>query len=298
MEDKNNTEIEQNNNSENNNTEKISRRKLIKRIFLGGVGFSLLGTSGYSLIYEPWNIEMERHDLHIPNLPSYWEGKKLVQVTDIHCSLIIRPDFLTKAFKLVAAEKPHILAITGDNVSGSIKCMNELKEVLQETLSPLENLVKLTVPGNHDYWTSISHITQCFEDLGFTMLVNDGVRIGPGGSELTILGTDDLWTNFVDVGKLLKGYDLKSEAVIMLTHNPDIFPEAAGNGIPVTLAGHSHGGQVNLPIIGPPLVPCKYIRGFYREGKSLMYVNRGLGMLTLPVRFNCSPEIAVFTLKS
>ena len=281
----------------NQDTEKISRRKLIKKILLGGAGLSLLGTSGYSLIYEPWHIEMERHDLHVPNLPSYWEGRKLIQVTDIHCSLIIRPDYLMKAFKLVADEKPDILAITGDNTSGSIKCIDELKEVLQETVCPLENLVKLTVPGNHDYWTSISHVTECFEDLGFIMLINDGVRTGPKGSELTILGTDDLWTNPVDVAKLLKGYDLGREAVIMLTHNPDIFPEAAKYEIPITLAGHSHGGQVNLPIIGPPLVPCKYIRGFYREGESLMYVNRGLGMLTLPIRFNCSPEIAVFTLR-
>lgn len=285
--------------SENNSdTKKISRRQLIKRILQGGFGFAILGTSGYSLFYEPWNIEMERHDLHIPNLPPYWEGKKLIQVTDIHCSRIIRPDFLRKAFRLAADEKPDILAITGDNVSGDIKCMDELKEVLQETLSPLENLVKLTVPGNHDYWTSITHITQCFEDLGFAMLVNSGICIGPEGSELTILGTDDLWTSIVDVGRLVKGFDFKNKAMIMLTHNPDIFPEAAKNKVPIVLAGHSHGGQVNLPIIGPPLVPCKYIRGFYSEGKSLMYVNRGLGMLSLPVRYNCSPEIAVFTLKA
>ncbi len=293
MEDKKNRKNEQNNSSL-----KISRRQLLKRILLGGFGVSILGTSGYSFIYEPWNIELERHDLHIPNLPSYWEGKKMIQVTDIHCSRIIRPDYISKAFRLIAGEKPDILAITGDNVSGNIKCIDELKEVLQETLSPLENLVKLTVPGNHDYWTSISHTTECFEDLGFTMLINDGVRIGPAGSELTVLGTDDLWSGAVEVSKLLRGYDLKRDAVIMLTHNPDIFPEAVRNEIPVVLAGHSHGGQVNLPITGPPLVPCNYIRGFYRDGQSLMYVNRGLGMLTIPIRFNCSPEIAIFTLRA
>ena len=276
--------------------EKLSRRKFIKRAIFGSIAMFSLSTGFYTFIFEPWNIQVERFNLKIPNLPGYWKGKKLVQVSDIHCSRVVKYDFLKKAFDLVIKENPDIIALTGDYVTGGAKYVDYLNKALKETVSPKENIYKIAVPGNHDYWTSIDYITKSLEDCGFTMLADEKAVIGPGDSRLTILGADDLWTKGINLDTLLEDFDITKEAAVLLSHNPDIFPEAVKAGIPVTISGHSHGGQVNLPIIGTPLVPTKYVRGFFREKDNLMYVNRGLGLLNIPVRFDCSPEITVFTL--
>ena len=272
---------------------KISRRKFIRRSVAGTAAV----VTAYSFAYEPWNIKIERHNLKVPNLPGFWRGKKLVQVTDIHCSDIIKYDFLKKSFLLIKKENPDILVFTGDYVSGSANYIDSLNKVLKETVTQNKTLCKIAVPGNHDYWTCISKVNESLKECGFTVLTNEEIRLGPPGSKLTIIGTDDYWNGTVDVAKQLKRCNPEKEAIILLSHNPDVFDEAAKNNVPITLSGHSHGGQINFPLAGPIMIPCKYAQGFYRKNGCLLYVNRGLGMWKIPVRLNCPPEITVFTLE-
>jgi len=283
--------------NESGNDPKISRRKFLKRALLNLAGISILSLGWYSFLYEPGNIALERHYLYIPNLPQYWEGRKLILVSDIHSSIIVGHVYIRKAFSMIIAEKPDILVMAGDFVTGPRTYMDPLARELKKLITDLENTEKIAILGNHDYWSDADYVKKGLRENRFNILVNEKIRVGPHGSYLTLLGSDDMWMGIIDIPGLLEGVDLQREAVILLSHNPDVFPMAVENNVPIVLAGHSHGGQINLPFIGPPILPCKYAMGFYRKGNSLLYVNRGLGTILFPLRFNCSPEITVFTLK-
>lgn len=279
------------------NKKKITRRQFIKNAIRVGFYTSALGLSLYSFLYEPGHITLEKLELPVHNLPSYWQGKKLVLVSDIHRSEVVSTDFLSKAFGKINAEKPDVILLAGDYVTGSREYIDSLKSLLLKLKTKTGNEGKIAVLGNHDYWNDPDYIKKRLTESGFNVLVNEKRELGPAGEKLRILGADDLWCGTKDVGGLLGMVNPDRDAVILLTHNPDIYLDKKFGKTPVTvLAGHTHGGQVNLPIIGPPIVPAKFVRGFYKKGESLMYVNRGLGLISPPIRFNCPPEITVFKL--
>ncbi|MCD4782921.1 MAG: metallophosphoesterase [Candidatus Eremiobacteraeota bacterium] len=276
---------------------KMTRRQFIKNALRIGIYTSVVGLGLYSFLYEPGHITMERLELPVHNLPPYWEGKKIVLVSDIHRSEVVSTDFLSKAFQKINAEKPDVIFLTGDYVTGSREYIDSLKSLLLKLKTKTGDGGKIAVLGNHDYWTDADYIKKRLTQGGFQILVNEKKDIGPTGAKLRILGADDLWCGVKDIKRLLGMVNPDRDAVILLSHNPDIFLDKEFGKIPVTvLAGHTHGGQVNLPIIGAPIVPAKFVRGFYKKGESLMYVNRGLGLIAPPIRFNCPPEITVFKL--
>lgn len=278
---------------------KLSRRKFLKNLLVAGSGAVILSISSYSFLWEPQNVIFERHYLPIPNLPDWWIGKKIIQVSDIHSSIFIDRNYIAKTFERINKEKPDIIVFTGDYVTENADYMSPLKEEAKNLKSRLGNSGKIAVIGNHDRWTSEEIVKKGLKNAGFKMLINESFHLGDADSPLNILGVDDQWTGKVDLDRSSTGIDFKKEAAIILSHNPDVFPLAASKEISVMLAGHTHGGQVSLPFIGPPILPSsfKYQKGFYRINKSLMYVNRGLGLIAPPVRILCPPEITVFSLK-
>lgn len=273
---------------------KITRREFIKRsLFYGGI----FGIFGYGFVLEPHNVKFERKSLEAPNLPDGWVGRKMIQVTDIHCSDYVKEGYLKKVYKKINAEKPDIIVFTGDYVYKKpihTKTLEKTGKILKTSMG---DKGKIAVMGNHDRWTDDVKVTKALKGAGFRILLNDSVELGDGET-LKIIGAEDLWTGHVDFEKMLGGIDLEKDAAILLSHNPDIFPEAAKRKVPVMISGHTHGGQVVIPFIGAPILPSKFdfCSGFYRIGKSVMYINRGLGMVTPPVRFLCPPEVTVFTL--
>jgi hypothetical protein len=155
------------------------------------------------------------------------------------------------------------------------------------------------VLGNHDWWYSGKKVQQAFESVGIKVLENDVSALSIKGQTLWLLGVPDYWTRQpIDLRAAIKKID-KSGPIIAITHNPDVFPELPPN-ISLTLAGHTHGGQVNIPFIGAPQVPSRYGKRFVaghivEEGRHL-YVTTGVGTSIIPVRFRVPPEIAVLTL--
>jgi hypothetical protein len=129
------------------------------------------------------------------------------------------------------------------------------------------------------------------------VLRNQGVELKVGDGKLYLAGVDDLWAGRKDVSRALAGMG-RQQLKVLLTHNPDIVEEVNGVGLDLVLAGHTHGGQVRLPLIGPLVVPSiygtRYACGLFDFGKTKMYVNRGLGVVPPPVRFLVRPEITVF----
>ena len=156
------------------------------------------------------------------------------------------------------------------------------------------------VLGNHDWWYNAARVKASLENVRLTVLENDVAALSINGQKLWLTGLSDEWAGKPDLsGTLAKVTD--QAPVIVLTHNPDLFPRLPAN-IALTLAGHTHGGQCAFPLIGRPIVPSKfgqrYAAGYLIEEQKPLFVTSGLGTSILPVRFGVPPEIAFLKLVS
>jgi predicted MPP superfamily phosphohydrolase len=154
--------------------------------------------------------------------------------------------------------------------------------------------------GNHDYFTDGEEMVRALERAGLDVLRNRGVEIRRGEELLYVAGVDDTWTHRNDVARALAERPSGTPAVL-LAHDPALFPEAAAHRVDLTLSGHTHGGQIGVPFLTKRFnlarLMTEFTTGFYRDGSSILYVNRGLGATGLPVRVAVPPEIAVITLR-
>jgi predicted MPP superfamily phosphohydrolase len=151
--------------------------------------------------------------------------------------------------------------------------------------------------GNHDHWTDADAVAGALTDAGITVLRNAAREVADG---LWVAAVDDVWERYADLEKALEGVPAGA-TVVLLAHEPDYADEVAADGrVSLQLSGHSHGGQVRLPFAGPLVLPYlgrKYPAGLYRVGEMWLYVNRGVGLVSPAVRFNCRPEVTVLRLR-
>jgi predicted MPP superfamily phosphohydrolase len=185
--------------------------------------------------------------------------------------------------------------LTGDYVSRSA----EYASSCAQSLSPLVVRHRtLACLGNHDHWTDAERVAGALADAGVTVLRNAAREMADG---LWVAAVDDVWEGHADLEGALQEIPDGATAVL-LAHEPDYADRVAADGrVGLQLSGHSHGGQVWLPFIGPPFLPYlarKYPRGLYSVGGMRLYVNRGVGLIAPAVRFNCRPEVAALTLRS
>ena len=284
---------------------KVSRRDFLKLLKAGTISLGALaaGGAGWSFLIEPGWIQIENVTLNLPRLTSQFFGTRIAQISDIHMGGWMNSDHLQRAVDLVIAEKPDLLLLTGDFLIGHIFDSNseEHLQSLIDILTPLaKSIPTFGVLGNHDYWTSADAIREMLEQSGVTDLTNSTFTISRGGETLHLCGVDDIWEGDVRLDDVVS--KLPNEgAAILLAHEPDFADEsAATQRFDLQVSGHSHGGQVVIPFYGAPILPYlgqKYPSGLYQVGNMFQYTNRGLGMIDPPVRFNCPPEITVFTLE-
>ncbi len=271
----------------------LSRR----RFLLGSVA---LGVGAYTWRVEPHWLEVVARDLPVRGLPSEWHGRTLAQVSDLHVSPRVDPDYLGAALRRLSDLRPDVVAITGDFMSdGCPGRADDVARVLEHLTLP--RLGCFAILGNHDYgegWQNaeladqlVRRVTAC----GVTVLRNESRVVGG----LRIAGVDDVWgRNFRPDAVLAK---LRAaEPTIVLCHNPDVADLSVwGQFQGWILSGHTHGGQCKPPFLPPPLLPVRnrrYTSGEFDLGDGrFMYINRGLGHI-LRVRFNARPEITVFRL--
>ena len=198
---------------------------------------------------------------------------------------------------------PDLVLIPGDFV---IQGVRGGRFVEPETIA--ENLKELrarrgvfAVLGNHDWWLNGERVRRALESAGIRVLENDAARVEfDSGKAIWLAGLADLWTRRPDIpGTLAKVTD--DAPVIAFTHNPDIFPNMPRRVI-LTIAAHTHGGQVNIPLVGRPIVPSdygqRYAAGLIVEDGRHLYVTTGIGTSIIPVRFRVPPEITVLTMKA
>jgi predicted MPP superfamily phosphohydrolase len=281
-----------------------NRRQFLKASIWGAAGLAL-----YSGELERHWIDVTHRDISLRGLPADFNGLRIAQLSDIHMDEFTEPFFLRHAIDLINQMQPDMVVLTGDYVSfgfSSIKyavgaawqCANILREIRCRPL--------YAVLGNHDLQVGEEEVTSALRANNITVLRNACLPIERKGKRIWLAGTDDPVNGQPDLDLAVPASirNVPNEPVVMLSHAPDyvdhLLAHPAGKSVRLMLSGHTHGGQVCLPLIGPlwlPILGRKYIDGWFRFGDLQLYVNRGFGTMSLPFRLNCPPEITLITLR-
>jgi hypothetical protein len=220
-------------------------------------------------------------------------------LSDLHCGPLVSEEQIGRGVAVAVSLRADLIAVTGDYVWRGAQHADRCARALQSLRAPRG---VYGVLGNHDYWSrDVSRVSRAISQAGVQMLVNASAQMDAGDRAWWVCGVDDVWSGSPDLAAALAGVP-EAAFKILLCHEPDFADTAARNGVSLQLSGHSHGGQVRLPLLGAPLLPYlgrKYPIGLRQvRGSSLqVYTNVGLGLVPPPVRFNCWPEVTHLTLR-
>ena len=264
--------------------------------------------AGYGLLYERQNVEVVRQRVRLARLPKAFEGFRIAQLSDIHLGPFTTANYIRRCVAITNGLEPDLIALTGDYVCWDPKAQGEAVRVLAGLRAPHGVFGCM---GNHEADVGIEDsITRLFAAQGIRMLRQERAPIRLGDEMLNLIGID----NGNDVApdaeqqvegdrrlQQLKALIMPDTVNILLIHSPQTFGDRE-LGIDLTLAGDTHGGgQLSLDFIHRglnlgSLVGVPYIRGLYKNGGEQLYMNRGIGITGLPIRFGARPEITMLEL--
>jgi predicted MPP superfamily phosphohydrolase len=274
---------------------KISRRTFIRKVALF-LGAALVSSPIYSFFGERNRLRIKEVDLYFDRLPKEYSSLRMVQFSDTHLGFYFDDQNLQRVVDRINSCKPDIVCFTGDFVDDQYESLMSTVPILEQLDAPLG---KYAVLGNHDYWNDPHEVESILSASGFRVLKNENVQIHKDEKPIYIAGVDDVLYGSPNIEKSLDGIG-GNDFTIMLAHEPDYADVVSDYSVDLQLSGHSHGGQIRLPLLGhivaPPLGK-KYVDGLNRVKNLMVYTNRGIGTTTLPFRFFCRPEITVLNLK-
>ncbi len=246
----------------------------------------------------PW-IQINSLEIKLPRLGQAFDGFRLAQISDIHFGTFINRSRLEQAVRAVNGLHPDAIAITGDFVTYA---PHRFAKKLSLGLEKLEARYGVfAVLGNHDHWTDAEEVDRILSASGIENLDNKVRQIRRDSEVLSLAGVNCTYVHQDRLDRVLAALP-ESGAAILLAHEPDYADISAATGrFDLQISGHSHGGQLILPWIGPPVLPPharKYPLGRYQINGMVQYTNRGLGTSHLRLRINCPAEITLFTLRS
>ena len=280
---------------------KLSRRAFIKY----SLRLSILAFLGFAFERRN-NIKIESVGLKFANLPTAFNGFRIVQISDLHASYWVGEKYLMSVVEEVNKLRKDLLVITGDIITGTVNdfwkrwlpaAKDDHLAMAIDVLSNLKDCDKIAVLGNHDQWDGVEtekRLVRELERIGFSVLRNRSIPLFRGKESIYVAGTDDIWFTY-NFAKAI--HEVPREGFkILLSHNPDVTCDIDKDiQIELTLCGHTHGGQVNIPYLSHYFIPIdkpsKYLAGLVKEPYGYTYVNRGIGTLVFPFRFRSSPEI-------
>jgi predicted MPP superfamily phosphohydrolase len=245
-------------------------------------------------------IEIARVELPVRGLTPAHRSLVACQISDFH---VDRDEDLARLFLAVEAinrEHPDLVFLTGDYFSGP-DTMHRYIDAFRGALRFLKPKTGIyAILGNHDHWSSSDRVTEALQSTGAEVLVNESRRLVVGGSELVVVGIDDLWARRAEPARAF-GQVKPHDTTIVLAHNPDTALYARHLRPGVMLSGHTHGGVVRIPYYGSPLksilkIGKRFYAGLNRYEDFYIYTNRGLGTFWLRIRINCRPEVSRFSL--
>jgi uncharacterized protein len=266
---------------------------MTRRMFLMG------GVSLFPYLYlERLAVAVRRYRVQVAGLPASFEGFTILHLSDLH-----EKRFGTGAedlVRLIRHERFDIVAMTGDFVVGDDPVLTPALELISGIRS-VADAPFYSVCGNHDWMLERGNeLNERLASAGVRVISNRSAAIDRGRERLWILGVDDPVTHRDRLHQALRGTD-RDRPRLLLSHSPHPFHQAVENGVDLMLAGHTHGGQVRLPLIGATFVPSmgffpRFDYGMFRSRKTSLIVSGGLGESGLPIRFNIRPEVSLVTL--
>jgi uncharacterized protein len=275
-------------------------RRLTDRWRNGGVEEYLLGQSDGMRQLRRLRVhagfELTEHRIALGNLPEVYRGFSIVHLTDIHHGLYFPADALSAVVELANELEPDLVALTGDFVTASRAYIEPAAEILGG-LRATHGV--FAVLGNHDFRVGAREIAQALDRNGVEMLRNTHKTLRRRGQNLYLAGIDDFRYR-ADLPRAMRGIP-NGAPTVLLSHNPSIIDMAAEMGINLVLSGHTHGGQVRLPVVGTIYgkseEKLRFKVGRDSLGPTQIYVSRGIGTVVLPVRYGCPAEIPHFILE-
>ncbi len=258
---------------------------------------------GYPRLQRAWGydagIEVSEHSITLPGLPGGFGSLRVAHLTDIHHGLFLPLQAVIDAVELVNRLEPDVVALTGDFVTYSRAYIEPVAEILG-TLRPRCGI--FAVLGNHDFRVGADAVTRALRKRGIEVLRNRHSIIHPStGADggLYVAGIDDIGYR-ADLPRSLRGIP-SGAPTVLLSHNPRIIRRAARTGVGLVLSGHTHGGQVKLPLVGSIYgrspERLRFKSGMDVLGGTQIYVSRGIGTVVLPLRYRCPAEIPLFHLQ-
>ena len=301
--------------------ERGQRGRISRRRFLGVACGSLAGGAAacllgplYATQIEPRWIEVTTVEIRVQELAGSLDGVTIAQLGDFHLGEHVSRDQVRRAVEMTNALAPDLIVLMGDFVTGSASYSAPCAEELARLEAPYGVYAVL---GNHDNWTDADKVSANVEAAGMVVLRDEARAIDIGERRLWLLGIEDtgytagffggffgdfraVWEKKRQrLAEMLEGVP-DDEPRLLLVHNPDFTEMLPEGRIDLALCGHTHGGQVRLPLLGAPVVPSffgdKYAHGLVQGPSTLVYVNRGIGLIPPAVRFNCRPEVTLLRL--
>lgn len=268
------------------------RRRALLRAATGALASGPPAAFAFGIVLERLNIRGVEADLPAPDLPADLVGLRIVQLTDIHLGPFLSERELARAVALANEFRPHLAVVTGDLISAR---RGPLEACLRALAGLRADAGVLGCHGNHEIYAGVEALTtRLGAQKGLDFLRNDFRLLRFGGAALNVVGVDYQRRGqryLREAGKLVR----RDAVNLLLSHNPDVFPVAADLGFQFILAGHTHGGQVNVEILGENLNVARfwtpYVYGLYRSPQAAIFVSRGLGTVGIPMRLGAPPEV-------
>jgi predicted MPP superfamily phosphohydrolase len=278
----------------------FSARSAAPALVVAG-GMAALGAAAVDgFLLEPRHVLPSYHTVALCGLPPALDGFRIAQLTDLHVGARYwRPEITVRAVEVANSLAPDLVVITGDfadSSTGAIVCA----EYLAALRAPHGVVAVL---GNHDYYGNRRRpglVVRALESIGVRVLLNASCPIERGGARLWLAGVDDGRLRRADVARALSGIPPGEGPCILLSHYPDVADTLRPRQVDLVLSGHTHGGQVNLPVLGR--LACRrnarsrFVAGFYDVGGAQLFVSRGIATIGIPARLFCLPEVPLLRL--
>lgn len=293
-----------------------AERAMLRRKALWRLGLTALAgrVGAYAASFDSQLPVVERVEVPLANLPEDLEGLTIVQLSDLHWGPFVGQAQVRRAVDVALGLEADLVVLTGDYVSRSTHYDPSWARELGRLRAPLGVYAVL---GNHDVWVDADAVAGDLDRVGVTVLRDTRLGLSVRGGRLWLLGIEDIGLTCGLLRSRFSDFQARQQEVketldalltglpadglrVLLVHNPDFVAMLPQERLDLVLCGHTHGGQVRLPLLGAPLVPLclgrGYLAGLIRHGSTWVYVNRGIGVGWLPLRLNCRPEVTYLRL--
>jgi predicted MPP superfamily phosphohydrolase len=284
----------------------LTERRCSRRVFLGlgaGVALACVATPVYMSRIEPGWLRLRQPRVRLRRCPGAGP-LRLLHLSDFHLSDVVPLDLIRRAIRMGLEAAPDLVCITGDFITTSLPQREEYAAVLQELTRRVPTYACL---GNHDggRWAGhhgalleLAEMRAFLTAAGIHCLFNEASTARVAGHDWVLVGLGDLWAGDADPAQAFHGLERDDLPCVVLCHNPDAKELLEPYGWDLLLCGHTHGGQLRLPLLGTPFASVRdprYVAGLHEWSRRLLYVSTGVGNLH-GLRFNCPPEVALLTI--